>query len=164
MATMQSATVSLDIQGTVIGDIGIAAPRYIPRLNATKTFAAGVANHDQLDVVGSCKLPLTGAAQDVDMAGVDLVDADNQPIDPAEVVAFVIHNPSAFEALAWDTTVANGWQAAVNGSGSLPPGGFLVIYAPDGWALTAGTGDIVQLTGTNGEQAHILALGRSSAA
>lgn len=48
------------------------------------------------------------------------------------------------------TTLTNGWQAMFNGTLTLPPGASIDLECPDtnGWAVTPGTGDLVQVVAT----------------
>lgn len=88
-------------------------------------------------------------------------------VNLAAVKGLYARNLSATHPLTLDTTVANGWRAATGGAGgkiTIPAGGFASLCAPGaGWAVTAGTGDILRLDPGSNPVAYEIVLAGVSA-
>jgi hypothetical protein len=134
----------------------------------TKNLANGVAAN-QADVIFSDQRTLAdGATEDLDLAGGGLLDALGNAFAPAKVKALIIHaSPDNTTNLTLFGD-ANGVPILDDPSDTvtLKPGGVFVIVDPTlaGYAVTAGTGDVVQVENAAGAAASydIVIIGTSS--
>lgn len=161
---IRGASVSITIEGSQSGAIGIATPLYNPKFNFYAAFTSGNDSADKLDLIGSGIVTLTGGNDDLDIAGGGLVDADNNPVTPAEGDVLVIFDDGTNQAtFTFDTTLVNGWQGFFNGVGTVFLGGFAAFGCKHGPGVTAGTADLIRFVGTAGDKARVLLLGRTVA-
>lgn len=95
---------------------------------------------------------LAGSSEDLDLSGV-LKNRKGKTVAATKVKALVV---MASASNAGNLTVrfnpTNGWTAVCTGDVVLHPGGFLAIGTPNanGYAVTAGTGDILRIMGAAG--------------
>jgi hypothetical protein len=90
--------------------------------------------------------------EDLDLAG-GLADAFGALVTLAKVKLLVIHNESTTQTLTVKAAASNGWVAWSKGSTdgiAIAPGGFECFYAPAGLAVTAGTGDKLNVANPSG--------------
>lgn len=104
-----------------------------------------------------------GSADSLDMAG-GVADGYGGTITFARIKTLYIKNTGNA-----NVTVGGGSNALATFLGAtstlvIRPGGFLLVDAPDatGYAVTAGTGDILTVAGTNGQTYEIAVLGATS--
>lgn len=138
-----------------IGSNEFGGPEFNPVLDETYQFANGVAA-DQADILWTDERAFIASTADpIDLAGV-LTNAFGATITAAEIVAILIINAS--KAGVRNTVTlsvgagSNPWFGMFGATGDVikvPPGGTLMLVAPDAsglGAVTAGTGDILTVT------------------
>lgn len=164
MATFRSAEMSLAFRAAQTGQIGIANPVVEPRVLVNHVFSPGVSALGEIDLGGSVEVAIEASPVVIDLKGGVLVDGSKDPIDPADVVGFALKaHDTNVDDVTFNTTVANGWTGAIDGTGTLPPGGFAAFGYRGGFAITDGTNDLIEFSGTNvGDKVDVLLLGRSA--
>ena len=143
------------------GDLGTPMKDHV--LDLLIELASGT-SADQADLVWSDQRSLNSASEDLDIRG-SLADAFGATLNMVEVVAVIIHNtnttPGQYIDVFGDANGVAGWQAMRVG----PKGLFVWASPVDGAAVTAGTGDIIQVD-SSGSGANvtyqIVVLGRSA--
>lgn len=164
-ATMRSSGVNISVYARQTGEIGIADPAVRPEVVKAVEFIPGFAALTELDIVGSAEIENAGSPISVDLVDGTLVDASKDVVSPADVVALVLraHEDNTGNC-TYDSSVANGFQTAFNGSGTLPPGAIHLIFLQAGYGITDATGDLLQIdAATVGDKVDVLLLGRSVA-
>lgn len=99
---------------------------------------------------------------DLDLAGV-LVDAMGTTLTFARIKGIAIRANPANTGQIIIGAGTNPWATFLNAAGTatLRPGGFVVAYAgadATGWAVTAGTGDILRIAPSTGTQNYDIAI------
>lgn len=143
--------ISVDFANTYTNALDLSTPSDVLSLSKTWTFANGKADdeaesqwHDQRTLAGS-------AVDSIDLYGA-LTDAFGQTLNFTKIKALYIENLSASDILR----VGGGSNALVNWiqtSGdqvNIGPGGAMLLVCPKtaGYAVTAGTADILTITNT----------------
>lgn len=130
--------------------IGITTNQRIQIANQewTTSFTAG-AGAAQFSKPYIATRTMAATSENVDLSGV-LTDIFGATITAVRVKAWGIKNTSS-TSLTITTSGANGWQSCMNGVVVLPPGAFFAFSTPDatGWTVTAGTADLIAVSGTN---------------
>lgn len=172
MAAGVNATISLDIAVRQVGTAGLAAAPSVPlHIQKSMEFLAGTAAVGQSNVLYAAQRTLAASAnEDIDLRGA-LTDALGASIAAAELVLVYI------AAAAGNTNSVQVTRPASNGipgpflaAGdglSLPPGDFFLVTNRGGIAVTAGTGDLINVAnGGAGTPVtyDIVVLGRTVAA
>ena len=145
---------------------------------AETRFDSGEMNYDegigytQLDVIESDERTLAASSnEDIDLVG-SLTDGVGTQ-SPAKIVALLIVNYSTTQTLALCKAASNGWSGVASGTTDTIPiptaynaarPGIYFVHMPRGVAITAGTGDRINIANPSGASAtyRILALGRSA--
>lgn len=163
------------ISGTVNASIviddtrtNVGLPASSTRLGISRqpsiTFGDGV-GANSFDKLYAASRTLSGSSEDLDLAGV-LVDLYGGTITAARVKCLYIKNLSSTNDVVVGAAGSNPWATLLNSTGTLtlPPGAWIVVATPDatGWAVAAGTGDILKMAGTSG-QSYEIGLGLASA-
>lgn len=118
----------------------------------------------QVDRAYSEALSLTTTPTDFDVSGSIASDIGAGTVVLAEVVCVAISNTSESGDIVFggDTNFVTITGAAAH-TLAIKPGGLMLLYAPKGYAVVAGTGDILQLAASAGTvTGKMLILGRSS--
>lgn len=118
----------------------------------------------QIDRPYSEALSLTTTPTDFDVAGSIASDIGAGAVVMAEVVLLAIANTSESGDIVFggDTNFVTITGAAAH-TLSIKPGGFMLLFAPKGYTVTAATGDILQLAASAGTvTGQMLILGRST--
>lgn len=164
----------MSISGTVSASIviddtrtNVGLPASSTRLGISRqpsiTFGDGV-GADSFDKLYAASRTLSGSSEDLDLAGV-LTDLYGGTITAARVKMLYVKNLSTTNDIVIGADATNPWATLLNSTGTLtlPPGAWVVVATPDatGWAVTAGTGDILQVAGTSG-QSYEIGLGLAS--
>ena len=171
MASTVSATVnlSMDVKERSTGDLGSGSfpVRIAEQLNINP--ASSVALDQANTLFADTRTLATAASESLDLSGV-LTDAFGAVIANAEVVGIYI------KAATTNTTTLSFFGAASNGfngplTGTTPKytlaaGEFVFMGSRAGWAVTAGTGDLVAVSNSAGASADydIVVIGRTVAA
>lgn len=161
--------VRIEMQQTGSADLGSPAMTLDP-IRELLQFTAGTTAVNKLDVMFSDTRTLAASGtEDLDVAGV-LSSAFGATITAAEVVAIFV------KAHAGNTNNVNITRPSSNGlpfllaagdGQGVKPGEFALFASETGWAVTAGTGDLITITnsaGTTGVTYDIVILGRTVAA
>lgn len=133
--------------------LDLSTPRDALSLSETHTITDGT-GADQFDEHFHDTRPIAaGANDDLDLAG-GLTDAFGNTITFSAIKALQIINSGTVE-IQIDQSVANGFTAWFTGIQKIPAGGTLQLVAPTaaGYAVTAGTGDILRITNNDGSTA-----------
>lgn len=151
------ATISIQTRATQVGSGDLGTPRAPSVLDIVKSFTAGTANDNQANLLYSDTITLTtGQTANLDMAGV-LATALGATITAAEVVAIVLQARSTNTTnIAFFGAAANSFNGPLTGTTptlTLKPGDVAVLISPDGWTVTAGTGDILSVVNAAGASA-----------
>lgn len=171
MAAGVNATISLDIAVRQVGTAGLAAAPSVPlHIQKSLEFLAGTAAVGQSNVLYAATRTLAASAnEDLDVRGV-LTDALGATVNAAEIVLIYIG------AAQGNTNNVNLTRPASNGvvaflaAGdglAVGPGDFFLLTNRNGIAVTAGTGDLLNIAnsgGTTGVTYDIVILGRTTAA
>ncbi len=107
----------------------------------------------------------SGSTDDLDLSG-SLTDSYGTTITLARVKVLYVENVSTANNITIGAASSNQFATILNSTGTLTlkPGGSVLIVAPDasGHAVTAGTGDILRISGTSGQQYKIGIIGATS--
>ena len=115
----------------------------------TQTSAAGAAA-TAADIMFADRRTLTATSEDLDLAGI-LTDAYKDVLTYAVVCGFLVRNRSTTttEILAVGGAAANqfiNWVGNSSDIVNVGPNGFMFLWSPvDGYAVTAGTGDLLKI-------------------
>lgn len=158
----------MSISGTVSANFDITdtrtnvgLPAASSRLGISRqpsiTYSDGAAAA-MFDRIYAAARTLSGSAEDLDLAGV-LADVYGGTITAVRAKCIYIKNLSTTNNIVVGADGTNPWATLLNSTGTLtlPPGAWFVAATPDatGWAITAGTGDILQVAGTSGQSYEI---------
>ncbi|OGT55481.1 MAG: hypothetical protein A3E01_09235 [Gammaproteobacteria bacterium RIFCSPHIGHO2_12_FULL_63_22] len=164
--------ISLSIKASLSGTADLGTPRAgIDTITQLLQISAGTAAVNQADLMFADQRTLAASAtEDLDLAGV-LTNAFGATITAAEIVAIYI------EAASGNTNNVNVTRPASNGfvgpflaAGDgigVKPGEYALLVSQTGWAVTAGTGDLLTITNSSsgtGVTYDIVIIGRSVAA
>ncbi len=156
-------TASIQLQINDRRSVGLNAGVNIP-INPTPsiTFADGTGANAANQVYQATRA-LTAGADSVDLAGT-LTDSYGTTVALVRVKAVYVKNTGT-TALTFGAG-SNPFVGMLNSTGTitLPPGGFVLLATPDatGWTVTAGTGDLINFTGTGTSTYAIAVLGAKS--
>jgi hypothetical protein len=109
---------------------------------------------------------MAGSSENLDLAG-GLANAKGKTVTLTKVKGLLFF---AAAANSGNVTVkfnpTNGLTTPCNGEVVLPPGAVFLLATPDanGWAVTAGTGDIIQVQGASGRTYEVCIFGEGSEA
>lgn len=150
-----SATITVDFQAAltraldlVTGASPLAYRKSLPFTNGAGANQAQYLFHDRRTLTAS-------GSEDLDMAG-SLVDIYGNTLTFATIKAMLFYIPStAGGDLTVTAKATNGfatWVGAAGDAVKIKPGGLLLLLAPgaDGYAVTAGTGDLITVTNGDG--------------
>lgn len=167
-----NADIELKIKAQQVGSADLGSPRMtLDAISEVLQFSAGTDAVNKLDILFADTRTLSASAnEDLDLAGV-LASAFGATITMADVVAIFI------KAAAANTNNVNLTRPASNGfvgpflaAGdgiAVKPGEFALLASRTGWAVTAGTGDLINLANSGagtGVTYDIVILGRTVAA
>lgn len=167
MATPTLATeLSLALSWNYASAADLSTARDRKTFTTSDTLATGT-GANQSDLIFHDTRTATAAPDDLDLAG-GLTDPLGNTLTFAEITGIFIHNKSetATEVLSIGAD-ANGlvnWVGAVNDIVKIGPEGILFVWNPrDGYAVTADTGDILQVDpGADTIEYDVVIIGRSA--
>jgi hypothetical protein len=168
MADTLTSLVRLLVSGTYTKDLDLADPT--DRLNKTyeQAFESGTASEQCNLVFHDTRSLANSASEDLDLAG-SLSSAFGATLTYAKIKAIIIKNNSTTQTLTVGGAAANqfiNWVADPTDKINIPPSGFFCLVAPlAGFAVTAGTGDLLKIAnGAAGDVAtyDIVLLGSST--
>lgn len=165
-----AATISVSIQGKQTGTNDLGTPQLPIDVEALLELSAGTAAVGQANILFQDQRTLAASAnEDLDVAGV-LSDAFGTSIAAAEIVAIFV------KAAAGNTNNVNLTRPASNGvplflaagdGVAIKPGNFFLLTDRNGIAVTAATGDLINIAnsgGTTGVTYDVVIIGRTVAA
>ena len=165
-----NATIDVEIRAKQTGAAGLGTPNFLIDLAKSMEFSPGTASIGQANVLYTAERTLAASAnENLDLAGA-LTDAFGATIAAAEVVAIYI------EAAAGNTNNVQVTRPASNGvplflaAGdgiALGPGDCFLLTNRAGVAVTAGTGDLINVAnsaGGTGVTYKVVVIGRTVAA
>lgn len=165
MAVTTKITVQGEWTETGSGDLG--TPRKVHAITEIINLVSGTGN-SQADKVWSDSRSLAATSENLDLAG-SLTDAFGSTVTFAEVAGLWIHNTSntSTEILSVGGAASNAFVNWVGNSSDIikiGAGGVMLLTAPvDGYAVTAGTGDILKIdAGSDTITYEIVIWGRSA--
>lgn len=154
-----TAAVALYDEQTV--GVNANAEKRPANINKGYTFTDGVGAL-QANQLFQAKRTLGGSPDDLDLAGTALQDVYGVNVGLARIKSIYIENLSSSNTM----TIGNATNAISTMLGAtstlvLRPGGSVTIVAPDatGYVITAGSADILRVSGTSGDQYKIVVLG-----
>ena len=151
MATNLTTNLTLRLLTVFEDDLDLSDPKDTLNIDWKDSLANGTGT-DQADVIWHDQRTVTGASEDIDLAGnVLFKDAFGNTITFVKVKAVFIHNTSttATETLsvggAAGTQFSN-WVGAVNDEVNVGPDGLFMLWSPtDGYAVGAGATDLLKI-------------------
>jgi hypothetical protein len=157
-AATLTTRVGVNLSGSLAGTAGLSTPTAVLSAVRTIELANGV-GASQADSVYSTTLSITtGATTDVDIKGT-LLDALGTAFTPAKVKAIYIFSATANTTnltLFGDANSVPILNTAATTATLLPGGIFLMVQPPlAGIAVTAATGDIIQIANAAGATASV---------
>lgn len=167
MALTSTITLSAVLRQTSSIDLGSLS--YAVNYGKTHSLPSGTANGQADLLFSDTRTILASANADLDLAGV-LEDAFGAVITMVEVVAIIIVAATGnTNNVVVKPAASNGFLGPFGDPSdtiSIKPGGMFVITAPAaGWAVAAGTGDLLNLANSGAGSSvvfDIFVLGRSS--
>lgn len=167
--TFENGSINIQIGGTFKNTDATIA---IGNMTLAEIFAATIANGtgaDMADRVYYARIALSTTPNDLDLASGALLDIFGNALTFARIKAIYIKNRSTtageIVTVGGDSNGLVGWVGAANDLVNIRPGGVFCIYAPDAtaYAVTAGTGDILQMVAAAGTPSIDLVLIGASA-
>ena len=164
--------INLSIKAALTGTNDLGSPKLaLDPISEVMQIAPGTAAVNEANILFSDTRTLSASAnEDIDLAGV-LANAFGATITAAEIVAIYVKAASA------NTNNVNVTRAASNGfvgpflaagdGFGVKPGEYVLLTSQTGWAVTAGTGDLINVAnsgGTTGVTYNIVIIGRTIAA
>lgn len=145
-----SASISIDVKSQLVGTADLGTPRAPATLAGLLQFTPGTDATSKANIqFADTRTLAASATENLDLSGV-LVDGLGAVITAAEIVAIAI---TADSANTNDVILGGAASNAFVGpfSGTTPaiaiaPGDFAVLTCKRGWAVTAGTGDLLKVT------------------
>lgn len=143
------ANIALSIDATLSGTGDLGDPKQRVLIEKLLAFDPGTAATDEANILFADQRTLAASAnEDLDLAGA-LANAFGATITAAEIVAILI---SAAEGNTNNVNVtrpaSNGFAGPFLAAGdgvSVKPGEFAFFASTSGWAVTAGTGDLINV-------------------
>lgn len=125
------------------------ATKVAQALSFLENMASGTANgQSDLGFIDTARALGSGASENFDFTG-SLTDALGATIAAVEVTAIAVRNPSSNTVnLTLGNAASNGialYQGAIANTHILKPGDWFVSYSLSGWAVVAGTADLLKV-------------------
>lgn len=162
-----AAKINLTVNALETGTTGLSQTKSAPHLmEFAADYATGTGSNQQ-DRVYSTVLSLAGSAQTIDLLG-SLTDSYGAALSFVEVTGIFIKNNSTttgqFVTIGAGSNPFITWLKATGDGVVLGPGGIFCLTSPiDGYAPTAGTGDILTFDpGALTFTVSVLIIGRSA--
>jgi len=171
MAAGVTASIAVEIKSAQVGaTTGFGTPRAPANLSFLQQFIAGTLADNQANLQYDAEIILTtGQTANLDLAGV-LTTGLGATITAAEVMLIALVADSANTTnIAFFGAASNAFNGPLSGTTpvlTLKPGAAAFLVDPDGWGVTAGTADILQVTNGSGASAtyKVIIIARTAAA
>ncbi len=167
-----TAEINLSIKAALTGTNDLGSPKLaLDPISEVMQLSPGTAAVNEANIIFSDTRTLSASAnEDIDLAG-SLSNAFGATITAAEIVAIYV------KAASGNTNNVNVTRPASNGFAGpflatgdgfgVKPGEYVLLTSQTGWAVTAGTGDLINIAnsaGTTGVTYNIVIIGRTIAA
>jgi len=144
-----TARIQVGIKVDHTGTMDLSTPKDPLNYSLSKTFANGTGADEVDTVFHDTRTLTTGASENLDLAG-SLTDGFGSTITFAIVKAIFIYNKSTARILTVGGAASNqfiNWVGDTTDVIKIRPGGFVLLVTPDatGYAVTAGTGDLLKI-------------------
>lgn len=167
-----TAEINLSIKAALTGTNDLGSPKLaLDPISEVMQLSPGTDGVNKANILFSDTRTLSASAnEDIDLAG-SLSSAFGATITAAEIVAIYV------KAASGNTNNVNVTRPASNGFAgpflatgdgmAVRPGEYVLLTSQTGWAVTAGTGDLINIAnsaGTTGVTYNIVIIGRTIAA
>lgn len=164
------ASLALSITALQEGTGDLAIPSINVKISDVVSFKSGTDAVTKADVLWSDTRTLAASASEsLDLRG-SLVDAFGASVNPAEIVAIYVKAKSTnTNDVVIGNAASNGFAGPLSATGTLTlkAGEFVLLSSQAGWAVTAGTGDLLKVANSAAGTSvtySIMIIGRSVAA
>lgn len=157
MAISGSIQASFDVRDSQT--VGVASVTYAPKITHSITFTDG-AGAKKAKALGSAAVVIGSSPTELDLSGTDLKDLNGNGLAFTKIKALMLSTPATNETdvIVGADDVAP-WAGLLGATGTLtlPPGSSVLVATEDadGWAVAAGTGDILQVDGDPDDVLHL---------
>ena len=163
--------IDLSILAALEGTSDLGTPSFRTVVRESLKFDPGTAATDEANVLFADTRTLTASStEDLDLTGT-LTNPLGATVTQAEIVAiFVKARASNTNSVILGNATANGFLGPLGGAThtlTLKPGEFVLLSSQTGWAVTAGTGDLLKVANSAGSTSvvyDIVVIGRTVAA
>ena len=165
--SITSAKFESDVQITDQRTVGVRSSVDVGAKSTSQFTATSGTGALQFNKVYQAVRTFASANEDLDMTA--LTDVDGASLSFSRVVYFRVVNRSSSQSVTVNTTISNGFTALFNGTAVLPAGATttgtdaslfeLRSASAAGFAVTAGTGDLIRLSGTVGQNVEVIICG-----
>ena len=152
MADSLNALIRLLISATYIKDLDLADPKDVLALNFEQAFAPGTGSGLADLMFRDTRQLADGASENLDLSG-SLSSAFGASLLFAKVKVLIIKNLSAAQILSVGGAASLGfvsWVGDPTDIVKVGAGGFLCLVNPAGYAVTAGTADLLKILNSAG--------------
>ena len=163
--------IGLDINLTQVGSNDLGSPKLRVTIAKALALTAGTAATDEADILFADQRTVAASSnEDLDLAG-SLSDAFGSTITAAEIVGIFVSAASGnTNNVEISVPASNGFVGpflAASDGYSVKPGEWAFFQSQSGWAVTAGTGDLLNFANSSsgsGVTYDIVIVGRTTAA
>lgn len=171
MAAGVRANIALSFDATLFGTNDLGSPKLRVLVEKALAFIPGTAAVGEANILFADTRTLSASAnEDLDLAGV-LTNAFGATITAAEVVAMLFvaadGNTNSVQVKAAASNGFTGPFLAAGDGVAIKPGEWQLFTSESGWAVTAGTGDLINVAnsaGGSGVSYDVVIIGRTTAA
>lgn len=162
-----NSTVSVTVQAISAKTGTLSNPRDVLTKSIQKSLTNGTGSNQADKIFRDQRTLADGANESLDLAGV-LTDPFGSTLTFAKVKAVIIENLSTTQTLTVGGAASNqfiNWVGTATDTIKIPPGGVFAICAPlAGYAVTAGTGDLLKILNSAGASCiyNVIIIGTSA--
>jgi len=149
-----SASIKLSVSATLTGTSDLGSRKYDLPFTKTVSFTHGTGANQANQIWTDTRTISASSSEDLDLAGV-LTSPLGTTLTFTKIKAIIIAasaNNTNNVVVGGDTNALINWVGNANDVVNIRPGGFICLTAPDSTAygVTASTGDILQITNSDG--------------
>lgn len=171
MAAGVTASIAVDIKAQLTGTADLGTPRAPANLSALLQFIPGTDTTGKADLLFADERSIAASGtENLDLAGV-LTTALGATFTAAEIVAIYIEaddtNTNSVVVFGAASNAFNGPLSGTTPKITLQPGNSALLTCKQGWAVTAGTGDLVLVANSSSGTPvvyRVILIGRTVAA
>lgn len=154
MTETLSASIKLSVSATLTGTSDLGSRKYDLPFTKTVSFTHGTGANQANQIWTDTRTISASSSEDLDLAGV-LTSPLGTTLTFTKIKAIIIAasaNNTNNVVVGGDTNALINWVGNANDVVNIRPGGFICLTAPDSTAygVTASTGDILQITNSDG--------------